>query len=74
VGSSTTRTPQASTTSNRDSFIFSIIIIIIIIVLVLFPTDTRGLKRIYMEVRYWALLFMPLVILQHLYSLQIKGE
>jgi hypothetical protein len=39
----------------------------------LFPTDTRGLKPIYMEVCYWALLFMPLVILQYLYSLQIKG-
>jgi hypothetical protein len=26
-----------------------------------------------MEVCYWALLFMPLVILQYLYSLQIKG-
>jgi hypothetical protein len=33
-----------------------------------------GLKPIYMEVCYWALLFMPLVILQYLYSLQIKGE
>jgi hypothetical protein len=32
----------------------------------LFPTDTRGLKPIYMEVCYWALLFMPLVILHHL--------
>jgi hypothetical protein len=31
-------------------------------------------KPIYMEVCYWALLFMPLVILQYLYSLQIKGD
>jgi hypothetical protein len=38
------------------------------------PTDTRGLKPIYMEVCYWALLFMPLVILQYLYSLQIEGD
>jgi hypothetical protein len=37
------------------------------------PTDTRGLKPIYMEVSYWALLFMPLVILQYLYRLQKKG-
>jgi hypothetical protein len=27
-----------------------------------------------MEVCYWALLFMPLVILLYLYSLQIKGD
>jgi hypothetical protein len=27
-----------------------------------------------MEVCYWALLFLPLVILQYLYSLQIKGD
>jgi hypothetical protein len=27
-----------------------------------------------MEVCYWALLFMPLVILLYLYSLQLKGD
>jgi hypothetical protein len=27
-----------------------------------------------MEVCYWALLFMPLVIVLYLYSLQIKGD
>jgi hypothetical protein len=40
----------------------------------LFPADTRGLKPIHMEVCYWALLFMPLIILLYLYSLQIKGD
>jgi hypothetical protein len=40
----------------------------------LFPADTRGLKTIDMEVCYWALLFIPLVILLYLYSLQIKGD
>jgi hypothetical protein len=40
----------------------------------LLPTDTRGLKPIYVEVCYWVLLFMSLVILQYLYSLQIKGD
>jgi hypothetical protein len=36
--------------------------------------NESGLKPIYMEVCYWALLFMPPVILQYLYSLQIKGD
>jgi hypothetical protein len=39
---------------------------------VLFPTDTRGLKYIYMEVCYWALLFMPLVILHHLLNVSVQ--
>jgi hypothetical protein len=32
----------------------------------LFPAETQGLEPIDMEVCYWALLFMPLVILHHL--------
>jgi hypothetical protein len=36
--------------------------------------NENGLKPIYMEECYWALLFMSLVILQYLYSLQIKGD
>jgi hypothetical protein len=39
---------------------------------VLFPTDTRGLKPIYMEVCYWALIFMPLVILHHLLNVFVQ--
>jgi hypothetical protein len=40
--------------------------------------NSRNGKVLYvkstMEVCYWALLFMPLVILLYLYSLQIKGD
>jgi hypothetical protein len=32
----------------------------------------RGLKPIYMEVCYWALLFMPLVILHHLLNVSVQ--
>jgi hypothetical protein len=45
----------------------------IIIATVLFPADTRGLKPIDMEVCYWALLFMPLVILLYLYLANKRG-
>jgi hypothetical protein len=38
----------------------------------LFPADTRGLKPIDMEVCYWALLFMPLVILHHLLNVSVQ--
>jgi hypothetical protein len=38
----------------------------------LFPADTRGLKLIDMEVCYWALLFMPLVILHHLLNVFVQ--
>jgi hypothetical protein len=39
---------------------------------IFFPTDTRGLKPIYMEECYWALLFMPLVMLHHLLNVSVQ--
>jgi hypothetical protein len=36
------------------------------------PADTRGLKPIDMEVCYWALLFMPLVILHYLLNVFVQ--
>jgi hypothetical protein len=39
---------------------------------VLFPADTRGPKPIDMEECYWALLFMPLVILHHLLNVFVQ--
>jgi hypothetical protein len=41
-------------------------------VICLSPLDTRGLKPIYTEVRYWALLFMPLVISHHLLNVFVQ--
>jgi hypothetical protein len=35
-------------------------------------TDTWGLNPIYMEVCYWVLLFMPLVILHHLLNVSVQ--
>jgi hypothetical protein len=36
------------------------------------PADTRGLKPADMEVCYWALLFMPLVIVHHLLNVFVQ--
>jgi hypothetical protein len=38
----------------------------------LFPAGTGSLEPIDMEVCYWALLFMPLVILRHLLNVSVQ--
>jgi hypothetical protein len=58
-------------TDSNELFLVIILVLSYLLVslnfsLKLFPTDTRGLEPIYMEVYYRALLFMPVVISQHL--------
>jgi hypothetical protein len=38
----------------------------------MFPADTQGLKLIDMEVCYWVLLFMPVVILYHSLNVSVQ--